>query len=162
MTGNEHTAPKLREEQFKQLICYGPLVAIDLIVKNKNGEVLVGLRKNAPAKGFFFVPGGRIYKNETLQQAFTRIVQVELGTPVDFSQAKLLGAFDHIYINDNFYAEAGLDTHYVTLGYLLPEMDSLAALPEDQHHECRWVPIPDLLQDATIHENTKNYFRQGT
>ncbi len=64
---------KLSDKEFMNLIKNAPLVSIDLIVKNKKDEVLLGLRKNAPAKGTWFVPGGRIGKNETLQEAFKRI-----------------------------------------------------------------------------------------
>lgn len=55
-----------------------PLVAIDLIVRSEE-KVLLGRRTNEPAKGFFFVPGGRIFKGETARTAFQRITLAELG-----------------------------------------------------------------------------------
>lgn len=57
-------------EKFLQTVDATPLVAIDLIVPNQNGGYLLGHRVNKPAQGFWFVPGGRIRKNERLDDAF--------------------------------------------------------------------------------------------
>jgi hypothetical protein len=40
-----------------------PLVSIDLIIRDNADRVLLGLRNNEPAKGYFFVPGGIILKD---------------------------------------------------------------------------------------------------
>ena len=69
----------LSVEDFAGVVRLTPLVAIDLIVRDSAGRVLLGERKNEPAKGSFFVPGGRITKNETLTAAFRRITRAELG-----------------------------------------------------------------------------------
>ena len=39
----------------------------------------MGYRKNQPAKNFWFTPGNRTGKMETLQQGFERLVENELG-----------------------------------------------------------------------------------
>jgi 8-oxo-dGTP pyrophosphatase MutT (NUDIX family) len=67
----------LTHAQLDDVIRLAPLVAIDLIIRNRRGEVLLGLRNNEPAKGCYFVPGGMIVKNERLTDAFTRIVKNE-------------------------------------------------------------------------------------
>src|SRR3954466_13792753 len=54
----------LSDAQFADVVRLAPLVSIDLVIRDPDGDVLVGLRTNAPAKGFWFVPGGRIRKNE--------------------------------------------------------------------------------------------------
>ena len=56
-----------------------PLISIDLLVQNEHGEYLLGLRNNRPAQGYWFVPGGRVLKNETLDGAFKRLTFEELG-----------------------------------------------------------------------------------
>jgi len=43
----------------------------------------------------WFVPGGRIYKNEDLEDAFKRISNDELGVELKIMQARLFGAFTH-------------------------------------------------------------------
>ena len=58
---------------FKQVVQHSPLFGVDLIVVNSQNGVLMGERINAPAKGFWFVLGGRVYKNERLEQALLRV-----------------------------------------------------------------------------------------
>ena len=65
----------LSQEVFTTVIDSTPLISIDLVVENEHGELLFGLRNNRPARGFWFVPGGRILKNETLDAAFERLTK---------------------------------------------------------------------------------------
>jgi len=104
---------------FQTVVASTPLVAIDLVVRNGRGEVFLGLRVNRPAYGFWFVPGGRIRKNESLDSAFRRITQDELGRPFERATARLLGVYEHFY-EDSVFANAGFgpDTHFVVLTLL--------------------------------------------
>src|SRR6266567_6476666 len=88
---------KLPLEDFKNIVTQTPLVSIDLIVRQADGRVWLGRRSNQPAKGTFFVPGGRITKNETRTAAFERITLAELGVQIKLSEATFLGPYDHIY-----------------------------------------------------------------
>lgn len=144
----------LPEEQFKQVITSTPLVSIDLIVLNKQ-EVLLGQRLNRPAQGFWFVPGGRVRKNEPLTAAFQRLTLTELGVELDYSQARLLGAFDHLY-SDSVFGEVP-STHYVALGMLLELPQRLERLPKDQHDVFAWWSIPEALAGVSVHQHTKDY-----
>ena len=65
----------LSPDDFYSVVRLAPLVSIDLIIRNARGEVLLGLRNNEPAKGFYFVPGGIILKQERLHEAFARILK---------------------------------------------------------------------------------------
>ena len=49
---------------FKTVIASTPLISIDLVIKNNTGRILLGKRTNRPAQGFWFVPGGRVLKDE--------------------------------------------------------------------------------------------------
>ena len=69
----------LSPTEFLEVVRLAPLVAIDLIVADADSRVLVGQRRNRPARGTWFVPGGRIRKDERLDAAFTRLVETELG-----------------------------------------------------------------------------------
>ncbi|WP_460136609.1 GDP-mannose mannosyl hydrolase [Pseudomonas sp. S1_E04] len=145
---------------FKTVVASTPLVAIDLVVKNSRGEVLMGLRVNRPAYGFWFVPGGRIQKNESLDRAFQRITRDELGRAFERDQAQLLGVYEHFY-DDSVFANAGAgpDTHYVVLGYCLQlATDETLQLPTEQHQQYRWWPQDELRISPRVHENTRAYF----
>ena len=74
-------APLLPRADWLQVVRHAPLVSIDLILRDAQGRVLLGLRENEPARGLWFVPGGVIRKDETLDAAFSRIARNELGVP---------------------------------------------------------------------------------
>ena len=147
----------LDQKIFSTVINSTPLVSIDLIVKNRDGRVLLGERLNRPAKGFWFVPGGRILKNEAMADAFKRLTRDELGTEFLIENAKLIGPFDHFYV-DNVFDES-FSTHYVAIGYELQLTEDLNSLPTNiQHHRYQWLSIDQLKESDDVHENTKNYF----
>ncbi|MDR9500038.1 MAG: GDP-mannose mannosyl hydrolase [Hydrogenovibrio sp.] len=144
----------LNEHDFKNLVRNAPLFAIDLVVLNDSGEILLGQRKNAPAKGDWFVPGGRVHKNEPLADAFKRISQVELGQSFEFNQAWSLGLYDHFYDDSVFGKE--ISTHYVNAPYLIRQQNTQQLdLPTDQHQDYRWVSMEQMEQDNTVHKNSK-------
>ena len=141
-----------------EVIKYTPLVSIDLVVRDGDGRVLAGWRTNRPAQNCWFVPGGRICKDERIADAFRRISKNELGLTLEERQARFLGVYQHFY-EDNFAERPGFGTHYIVLGYEVRLDAPLTTLPEDQHEEYRWFSVEELLADAEVHENTKAYFR---
>ena len=144
----------LPDETFKRVIQYTPLISIDLIVRNEQGEVLLGKRVNAPAKGYWFVPGGRVRKNETLDDAFVRLVKEELGIESGFTRAnaKFLGVFEHFY--DDCVFGDDVSTHYIVLAYIL-NFSIVDILNFDQHSCYRFIN-KSLIIDS-VHNNTKIY-----
>jgi len=148
---------KLKDGHFISIVESTPLVSIDLVIIAPDGKALLGRRLNKPAKDYWFVPGGRIRKNERIGEAFVRICETELGTALPFDQARLLGAYDHIY-DDNFSGLNEVNTHYVVLGYMLVVRQDIHFTHDAQHDRFRWWGIEELLADPLVHQNTKNYF----
>jgi colanic acid biosynthesis protein WcaH len=153
----------LTPEEFASVVRLTPLVSIDLIVyerrRGPHDRVLVGRRLYEPAKGFLFVPGGRIRKNETLNEAFERLTLNELGTQFRRVDSHLFGVYEHIYPTNTFGAP-GFGTHYVVLAHSLRMVTELPALPmNDQHTEYKWMSAADILASDEVHANTKAYFR---
>ena len=89
----------LSNDEFKFLVSKSPLISIDIsIVKDRH--ILLGERKNSPAKNFFFVPGGRIRKNENVDGAIDRILIEELGYKFKGNISKkkeFIGYYEHFY-----------------------------------------------------------------
>ncbi len=150
-------AARLPLNEFLEVVIRAPLVSIDLIVRDDDGRVLLGLRRNAPARGYWFVPGGCIRKNETLDLAFGRITLDELGVTAQRGDARLLGVFDHLY-DENAGDLPGFGTHYLVLAHALPEGIAVTP-PLEQHSEYRWLSVEALLADPHVHEYSKAYFR---
>ncbi|MBU1667547.1 GDP-mannose mannosyl hydrolase [bacterium] len=141
---------------FSEIIQNTPLISIDLIVKNSSNQVLLGKRVNEPAKDYWFVPGGRIYKDENLEEAYTRIVQNELSISSNIPQANFHGLYEHFYDNNVF--NDGFSTHYIVLAHKL--MVSTEIKVNNQHEVYKWFDIDELLNDVQVHNHTKNYFKK--
>jgi len=148
---------KFSDKEFLNIIDKTPLVSVDLIIENPQGKILLGKRCNKPAQGYWFVPGGRIQKNETLEQAIRRISKTELGFEISLNQVELIGAFDHIY-DDNFANAENINTHYVALGHRYKANHDLNITIDTQHNEINWLSIEELLNRDDVHQNTKAYF----
>ena len=149
---------KIPTDIFMQIVRNTPLVSIDLLMHNENNEILLGWRNNQPAKDYWFVPGGRIYKNETIRDAFSRIMTAETGLTLDIDQAVFHGIFEHFHPEQNFMNEAGFGTHYIVLAFDIHLTGEITSLPMYQHSEYKWQSIPGILDDTLVHQYTKNYF----
>lgn len=147
---------RLDFDLFKTIVASTPLVSIDLVVLNSKREVLLGLRNNRPAQGYWFVPGGRICKDETFDVAFKRLTHEELGVTYHIHDAKFIGNYQHIY-SDNFSGN-DFSTHYVVLGYQMIVDIDITNLPCEQHKNYQWWDIDTLQLSSNVHDNTKAYF----
>ncbi|AXF64055.1 MULTISPECIES: GDP-mannose mannosyl hydrolase [unclassified Leclercia] len=146
----------LSQEDFATVVRSTPLISIDLIVENERGEFLLGQRTNRPAQGYWFVPGGRVQKDETLENAFARLTQAELGLRLLMTAGQFYGVWQHFY-DDNF---SGTDftTHYVVLGFRLKVNQAELHLPDAQHDDYRWLTPDALLASDNVHDNSRAYF----
>lgn len=149
--------PLLDANAFAGVVANAPLVAFDLLVRDSSGAVLLGLRNNPPAQGCWFVPGGRIRKNETLDAAFARISRDELGLEVQRSASRFLGVYEHLY-DTNFLGEPGAATHYIVLAHVLELEPAALRLPTSQHARYTWMQPMQLCADPQVHANVQAYF----
>lgn len=146
----------LPDDDFKKIIQASPLISIDLLIKNEEDEYLFGERLNQPAKDYWFVPGGRIFKDETMIQALSRISFNELGVSLSFEHAQFHGVWEHFY-SENFFNDE-FTTHYVVLAYIFNVKKENIKPPKTQHHNFRWLLREDILVDPSIHKYSTSYF----
>lgn len=152
-------AGELTREDFLRLVRQAPLVSIDLIVRLPSGECLLGWRRNPPARGFWFVPGGRVRKDETISQALARISETELGLAVGLDQTSFLGVYEHLY-DDNAAQMPGFGTHYVVLAFEMMWSDDARPEPDEQHDRFRWASPDEIFADDDVHEYTRAYLER--
>ncbi len=146
----------LSQEDFATVVRATPLISIDLIVENLAGEYLLGLRTNRPAQGYWFVPGGRVQKDETLADAFVRLTGAELGLSFTLEDGEFYGVWQHFY-DDNFSGQ-DFSTHYIVLGFRLRVDDRQLRLPTEQHNDYCWLTPEALLRRDDVHDNSRAYF----
>ncbi len=152
------TSTKIDNREFLEVIERAPLVAIDLIIRDAGGRILMGMRNNEPAKGAWFVPGGRIRKNETMDEAFERISRNELGIRYHRSQAGFLGVFECMY-DTNFLRVDGIGTHYVVLAYEICVSSRPTLTHDEQHKGFRWFSYEEATRDVQVHRYVLPYYR---
>ena len=143
----------LDDQIFKTVVDSVPLISIDILIK-KGNKILLGKRINKPAQGYFFSIGGRINKNETIDNAMARVALNEINIELK-SIPKFIGVFEHFY-DDSIYKD--VSTHYVNLAYEY-EVEETPDLPTEQHSEYRWFAVDELLNSDQVHKYTKDYFR---
>src|SRR5690606_37956725 len=127
----------LDADTFATVVHSTPLISIDLLVGNEHGEYLLGLRNNRPAQHYWFVPGGRVQKNETLDAAFLRLTTEELGIRLERNQSVFKGVYEHFYSDSVFVEQPS--THYIVLAYLLILPAQSVQLIVHQHNNMQWL-----------------------
>lgn len=146
----------LPKEEYVRLMASGPIPAVDMVITDRDGKVLLGRRTDHPAQGFWFVPGGRLLRDETVSEAVRRISTRELGVALEPGRG--LGVFHHRHPTDAVGAHTGC--HFVVLSVAARWPSELPApVPADGSHEAlRFFHVHDLLRDHSVHQLTKNYF----
>lgn len=115
------------DDEWETIVRNVPIVSVDLVVECPDGIVL-GKRKNEPAKGEWFVPGGRVRKGASLEETVHRVAKDELNTTVEIREP--LGVFEHLYDE----SDVGESKHYVAHGYRV-WTDKRDFGSKDQHKE---------------------------
>lgn len=76
---SETSPRRAPEEIFKGAVEYYPIVSINIVLEHARLGYLWVLRKNEPAKGEWWVPGGRVMNGETLAEAAHIVLRNETG-----------------------------------------------------------------------------------
>ena len=154
----------LNRNEYFQVVSLTQLVSIDILVIY-DAKLLVGERINDPAKGSFFVPGGKAYKNEYLKEALGRISEHEIGIRLTSNQVTLNGIYDHLY--ENNFKDDSCGTHYVCIACLfalddmekdMEKIDIVETAMLSQHHCVEWLDVNQILDHPKVHINVKSYF----
>lgn len=114
-----------------------PELAVAAIVTDAAGRVLLIRRGQPPSQGRWTVPGGRVERGETLEQALRRELYAETGLTAK------LGPLAEVFelITDRY--------HYVILDYLMTEPQGELRAGEDAA-EARFVALSELgVYEAT-------------
>ena len=128
-------------EQIKKSI---PLPCVDLLILFQ-GKLLLGLRNNEPGKNIWFLPGGRILLNESLESSVSRILFKETGLTT--KKINQVGAMSH------FWPQLSTVTVYYTV---IVTSDNI--ILNNEHSTYKWVDSVDeqmhpFLKEMIINSN---------
>lgn len=135
--------------KWEVIIQNAPLVSVDLVV-HYDEKVILGKRANEPAKGEWFVPGGRLSKHERLEDAVHRIAKEELGIAVTIDRQ--LGVYEHFY--DVAEMEDVGGKHYVPIAYLVTAKEKQFH-SDNQHEDIQWFKPP--FDEIDLHPYVRTY-----
>ena len=152
---------KLSEEIWRTCVDSMPIFGIDMIIFSQRNGILMGRRINNPAKDKLFVPGGRIYKNERIIDAFNRILLSETGLTFSYKKTTSIGLFEHFY-NVTPWSNSECSTHYIIEARLIevdPEDVKLKINLNAQHSSFEWISLEDL-DSKDIHYYSRLYINK--
>jgi colanic acid biosynthesis protein WcaH len=118
-------------EEYNKIKKIFPLPCVDLIVKNERQEILLVKRKNEPAKGVWWFPGGRVmfgeYRNEAAIRKLKEECGIEAENPMEWK------TFD-VFLQDN---EEHYNSHAISTFFMFDVLHSQVLL-DGQNSEYAW------------------------
>ena len=142
----------LSHSKLYDVVKHTTLSSVDLLVVYKD-ELLLGKRNNNPAKGFWFNPGGKIFKLETQKEAIDRVLLKECNIKTD--SYELVGVYDHIY--DNNFQDNKTKTHYVSTCYKINLKIKPFIEPDSQHSVFKFMKLSTALEKEDVHPYVKQF-----
>jgi colanic acid biosynthesis protein WcaH len=133
------------EEFYEQICRVMPIPCVDILVKDQSGRILLLKRKYEPMKDQWWFPGGRVFFNETRQQAVIRKLKEECNlTPLTINE---IGTFD-IFLDIPI---KNLTSHAITtLFRVLVEKGSGQKI-DDQSLSAEWR-FPGEWMELNLHD----------
>lgn len=131
----------INHDLYRQILESMPIACVDVAIVAA-GKVLLVRRKDDPAQGQWWVPGGRVRKGETLKEAARRKALEEVGIPCHVGPI--------IHTDETIFPDGpyGVAIHSInTCFFLYPESTANQVNLDDHHADAKWV---DTI-DAELH-----------
>ena len=130
----------LPEEDYKRVLGLVPVACVDVVVTLGN-KFLLGKRINEPGKGLWWIPGGRVFKGETLEETAIRKIMEELGFETRREGFEILTAKETIFENS---AIDGVSSHTINSVFLLRLNEKpVINLENSDFSETKWLNFID-------------------
>ncbi|EKD24792.1 MAG: Gdp-mannose mannosyl hydrolase [uncultured bacterium (gcode 4)] len=143
----------IEESIYKKIMENAIIITIDLMCINTHGEILLGLRNNAPLKDIYYLPWWRIFKYENIFDAAKRKALDEIWIDIDIKKLQFLWVYDDVYPNDSFFPWWW--SHYTSRTYLYhlsKSEEQNIHINDNQHKGLKFFnpkddSLHDMLQD---------------
>lgn len=131
---------RLPEQEFLETFKNVPRLAVNLIITDLDGKVLLTRRNISPFSGSWHFPGSFVLKNEPIIDTQKRVARDEFGLELDEqADLSLLGAFDDLHSDPR--------GHVVDLVYGLTIEDSSQIKPTKETSEVKFFERDKLPKD---------------
>jgi len=133
---------------YKQILASTPIPSVEAMIL-KNNSLLFLKRKNNPAKGEWWFPGGRIRKGETFKETLLRKVKEETSLNVEI--IKFVGVYNRIFP----------ERHDIAIVFLCRCFDDKVVLSAEHSEHKFFKEIPNNIHPyliKTIHDSDWKLF----
>lgn len=132
---------KIQENLYRQIQILMPIPCIDLLVTDIQERVLMVKRKNPPAQGQWWFPGGRVYYSESREKAAIRKLREECGlVPMKIQE---LGTYDVIL---NVSKTDGISHAITTVFNVIVDNNDITL--DEQSTDYAWKTITNWLDEV--------------
>ena len=107
-----------------------PTICVDLIVLNEEDNFLLVRRNESPAKGDWWFPGGRIFKNETISNTVKRKGIEEIGLQLEINKI--------ISVEESIFNDENPNIHTVNLVVSTKVLSKTEIILDNSSSEYRW------------------------
>lgn len=128
-------------EKYKEILDAIPICTVDVLFFNKDlSKTLLFRRTNEPLKGVYFSVGGRLLKNEKLEDCAVRQALREIGISVNKDMLTHGGTQEELNPNSAFHGISyhAIDTFY---GYVLDDNEKISL--DSQSDDAQWFSVSD-------------------
>ncbi len=122
------------EGVFRGMLESFPMCCVDLVIARK-GRVLLVKRSREPARGEWWIVGGRILKNETFEKAVIRKAREEAGLKVRVKNR--IGTYE-TFFRESPFPEARSGIHTINVCFLAEPLKGEVRL-DGNHSRFRWI-----------------------
>ena len=124
----------IKEHLYKEIIRKVPILCIDLVLKNHLKQFLLVKRNNEPLAGKWWVSGGRVFIEETVQEAVYRIAYEEVG--LHLKNISFIGYYDNTFNENVFEDKVKYKTVSLVFESKIDKMDIV--IIDDQSSAYKW------------------------
>jgi colanic acid biosynthesis protein WcaH len=135
------------KEIYKEVVNNLPISCVDVFLYDRTRKAyLLVLRKQAPAKNVWWMPGGRIFKGETFLESAARKCHEEIGLKI--IPLRQLGTFTTIFPDSAWDCQ----THTINTVILAEVADSNSAILDQNHTDYQWRSLDTPPEDPYVRE----------
>ena len=118
---------------YRKILRNVPIACVDIAIV-ADGAVLLVRRKDAPARGKWWVPGGRVLKGEMMHDTARRKAREEVG--IECHVGPIIHTAETIFPD----GPAGIPVHSInSCFFLFPKSPACRLSLDDHHGAFKWV-----------------------
>lgn len=125
---------KINTMKYKKILECIPICCVDVVICHCNKILLVN-RNTEPAKNEWWFPGGRVYKNERLEEAAIRKAYEEVGIKVQI--VKMIGIYETMF-NKGPFDDLKNGVHTINICFLV-KLENFKMKIDDTSSDYRWI-----------------------